>query len=58
MKALITLAIIVSVGSLVLGVAARLGLGSIVVAPRTFLFFAGYCLGLAIALELYPAKKE
>lgn len=58
MKTLITLAIIVSLASLVLGVIARLGPGSIVVAPRTFLFFAGYCLGLAIALELYPLKKE
>ncbi len=58
MKTLITLAIVLSVVSLVLGIIARLGPGSIVVAPRTFLFFAGYCLGLAIALELYPAKKE
>jgi len=58
MKTLIALAIIVSVVSLVLGVIARLGPGSIVVAPRTFLFFAGYCLALAIALALYPAKKE
>jgi len=58
MKTLITLAIIVSLASLLLGVIARLGPGSILVAPRTFLFFAGYCLGLAIALELYPSKKE
>jgi hypothetical protein len=58
MKTLITLAIILSLASLLLGVIARLGPGSIVVAPRTFLFFAGYCLGLAIALELYPSKKE
>jgi hypothetical protein len=58
MKTLIILAIILSLASLLLGVIARLGPGSIVVAPRTFLFFAGYCLGLAIALELYPSKKE
>jgi len=58
MKKLVRLAIIVSLVSLVLGVVARLGPGQIVVAPRTFLFFAGYCLGLAIALELYPSKKE
>jgi len=58
MKKWITLSIIISLASLVLGIIARLGPGQIVVAPRTFLFFAGYCLGLAIALELYPAKKE
>jgi len=58
MKTWITLAIVASLVSLVLGIAARFGPGQIVVAPRTFLFFAGYCLGLAIALELYPSKKE
>jgi len=57
MKTWITVAIIVSLVSLVLGIIARLGPGQIIVAPRTFLFFAGYCLGLAIALELYPGKK-
>jgi len=57
MKTLIVLAIVVSLASLVLGIIARLGPGQIVVAPRTYLFFAGYCLGLAIALELYPSKK-
>jgi len=58
MKTWITLSIIVSLISLVLGVVARLGPGQLIVAPRTFLFFAGYCLGLAVALELYPSKKE
>jgi len=58
MKTLIVLAIVVSLVSLVLGIIARLGPGQLVLAPRTYLFFAGYCLGLAIALELYPSKKE
>jgi len=58
MKTWITLAIVVSLVSLALGIIARLGPGTIVVAPRTYLFFASYCLGLAIALELYPTKKE
>ncbi len=58
MKRWITLSIVASLVSLVLGVITRLTLETLVVAPRTFLFFAGYCLVLAIALELYPAKKE
>jgi len=58
MKTWITLSIIASLISLVLGIIARLGPGQLVVAPRTFLLFAGYCLGLAVALELYPSKKE
>jgi hypothetical protein len=58
MKTWITLSIVVSLVSLVLGIIARLVSVPLVVAPRTFLFFGGYCLGLAIALELYPSKKE
>ncbi|HUW23389.1 MAG TPA: hypothetical protein VMW39_05110 [bacterium] len=58
MKTRITLSIVVSLASLVLGIITRLIPGTLVVAPRTFLFFAGYCLVLAIALELYPSKKE
>ncbi|MFQ5867200.1 MAG: hypothetical protein ACE5IT_04305 [bacterium] len=58
MKKWITLSIIVSLVSLALGIITRLTQSTLVVAPRTFLFFAGYCLGLAIALELYPSKKE
>ena len=56
MKKWINLAIIFSLVSLALGIIARLGSVIIVVAPRSFLFFAGYCLVLAIALELYPSK--
>ena len=58
MKTWINLAIIVSLVSLALGIIAKLSSATIVVAPRSFLFFAGYCLVLAIALELYPSKKE
>jgi hypothetical protein len=60
MKRLIVLAIVVSLVSLVLGIIARLFYWQIIaiaLPPRTYLLFAGYCLGLAIALELYPSKK-
>ena len=54
---MIKVSIIVALASVVLGIISRIVGSSFVVAPHTFLDFAGVCLLLAIALELYPKQQ-
>ncbi len=58
MKRLIDAVIWIGIVSLGLGIIARLVSKTIVVAPHTYLDFSMFCLLLAIALELYPAKEK